>query len=209
MKNLLCFDLDGTLVDSTKALVLTFNEVFRKNNLSLVSADEISEALGETTENIIKEFFPNITTRKMESCLADFQEIIKKHYEKIKAKPHTESTLRKLRKKGYSLAVVSNEFRKNIIEILEKSGIGFEHFDAIIGSENNIKGKSDEAFKAEKISKNKAKYLIGDSIYDIRAGKKAGVKTIAIVSGADAIKKIWSEKPSIIINKISELDSIL
>ncbi len=207
MKKLLCFDLDGTIVDSSSALVLTFSEVFRKNNLAPISSAELKQEFGDKTEKIIRKFYPNLSARKMEQCLSDFDEIIKKHSDKIKEKEGAQSLLKRLKKKGYSLAVVSNENHDTIINILENSGLGFEHFDAILGADNL--SKDEEVLKAEHLTKSKATAIIGDTIYDIRAGKKAGVKTIIVSSGINSMKKIWKENPSIIINRISEVDSVL
>lgn len=211
MKKLLCFDLDGTILDSTESYLIALNECFRKNKLGFVSSEELKTLYGENVENIIKHFFPDISSRKLESCVLDFEDLIEKHFDKVKVFDGVESTLKKLKLK-YKLAIVSNNDKHRIIEMLESSGLGFEHFDIIIGADSvkqKTKPHPDEIFKAEKIANEKAEYIIGDSIYDIRAGKKANIKTIAVLSGYNSIKKLWAENPTIIISNIQELNSIL
>ncbi len=210
MRKVICIDLDGTLINSTEAYILAFNEVFRKNKLLPVSSEELKNAFGEETEKIIMRFYPTINKRKLEKCIEDFSEALKKNYEKIKAVPGAESAIKTLRKK-YKIALISNNFKEDIIDLLETSGIGFENFDLIISRDDvkEAKPNPEGIFKAKMLSKEKPEYIIGDTITDIIAGKTAGIKTIAVLTGAQSIKKLWKEKPTMIVNSIKEVSSIL
>jgi phosphoglycolate phosphatase-like HAD superfamily hydrolase len=50
---------------------------------------------------------------------------------------------------------------------------------------------------------------VGDSVADVRAGKNAGAKTIAVLSGIFTREELEKEKPDLIINDINELPSFL
>ncbi len=47
--------------------------------------------------------------------------------------------------------------------------------------------------------------MIGDTIYDIIAGKKAKVKTIAVLTGNHSRKKLQKVNPNLIINGVANL----
>jgi phosphoglycolate phosphatase-like HAD superfamily hydrolase len=51
--------------------------------------------------------------------------------------------------------------------------------------------------------------VVGDSIVDIKAGKNAGIRTIAVLSGIFQRKELEREKPDLIIENISELPLFL
>ncbi|KPV63287.1 MAG: putative phosphatase [Candidatus Bathyarchaeota archaeon BA1] len=51
--------------------------------------------------------------------------------------------------------------------------------------------------------------IVGDSVVDIRAGKAAGAKTIAVLTGLFDEKSLKQEKPDIIIRSITQLSSYL
>ncbi|MEK6826684.1 MAG: HAD hydrolase-like protein, partial [Nanoarchaeota archaeon] len=67
----------------------------------------------------------------------------------------------------------------------------------------------DEIMKAEKLMRHKARFMVGDSIYDVMAGKKAGVKTIAILSGRYSRKQLEMVNADYILERFNDLLKIL
>lgn len=47
--------------------------------------------------------------------------------------------------------------------------------------------------------------IIGDSVIDIRAGKAAGAKTVAVLTGMYNIEELMREKPTLILESINQL----
>jgi phosphoglycolate phosphatase len=51
--------------------------------------------------------------------------------------------------------------------------------------------------------------IVGDSISDIRAGKAAGTKTIAVLSGIFSFQELAEENPDLIIKDVTELPAFI
>jgi phosphoglycolate phosphatase len=51
--------------------------------------------------------------------------------------------------------------------------------------------------------------IVGDSIVDVQAGKAAGAKTIAVLSGLFSREELEKQKPSLIIRDINSLPGLL
>jgi len=208
-KPLICFDLDGTIVDNTSAHINAFTKTFKKNKLPAVSPTKIRENLGPGIEVILKKFFPRITEKQIEQCVKDHLHFLIVEG-KFKAVPGVERALLKLKKK-YRLAIVSNSRNEDIMDILESAKINMKIFDAIIGEDDVRKPKPapNEIFKAERLLKANAEYMVGDTIYDIRAGKKAHCKTIAVRTGVHTLNQLWKEKPTIIVRSVADIPEVL
>jgi phosphoglycolate phosphatase-like HAD superfamily hydrolase len=50
---------------------------------------------------------------------------------------------------------------------------------------------------------------IGDTVFDIRAAKKAGVMSVAVASGYHTHERLAAEKPDILVRTLTELQQYL
>ena len=207
MKKLICFDLDGTLLNTNKLHFVTFNWAFEKNNLRKVKYKEISSLFGLVKREIINMLFFGLDENKLKKILKDKNEFtLKESYKFVKNFLGIKKSLIIL-KKRYDLGIVSNCSHKEIVTLLKKASIDLKLFSVIIGDDDSIRGKPypDEIFKAKKISGLNVEYIVGDSIYDIRAGKKAKVKTIGVLTGVHNKKTLEKERPWKIIKSVRDL----
>ncbi len=210
IKPLICFDLDGTLVDSNQAHINAYREAFKKNNISVRSEDIIQEKLGIGVREVLFELFPGISNRKVKACIEDHSAFLDENINNIMPIPGIHDALAALRTK-YKLAILSNNIHNDIKKIMKSAGFKVKDFDIIVGSDEvkHQKPMPDEIFKAEKLAHEKASFMVGDTIYDIRAGKKANVKTIAVLTGVHSLSMLWSEKPTMVVKSVKDLPSIL
>ena len=206
-KKLICFDMDNTLVHSDRAHVYAFNYAlsdlgFKKLTYMAMAVhfgkpkEDVAEAISVTKdENIIKKII-----EKHDDYL--YKET-KRYCRKI---PGAERSLKKLKDKYY-VAVLSNCSHKSTEIILTAAGYDLDFFDLLIGSDDveNPKPYPDEIIQAEQLMRINSEYMVGDSIYDVRAGKKAKVKTIAVLTGHYTRKELEKEKPYKIIRNLRGL----
>ena len=75
----------------------------------------------------------------------------------------------------------------------------------------NLKPKPapDQIIKVEKKLKIKASFMVGDTIYDILAAKRAKVKAIAVTSGLQSKSTLKKAKPYAILKSIKYLPEYL
>ena len=210
-KRIICFDLDGTLIDSGDAHAHAFNLAFKKNNLETQPTKKIIASLGPTSDIIVKSFFPKVSDRKLEQTVKDHHEFLaKESVEHIRPIADAVFALTELHEQ-YKIAIISNAEKRVVAILLKKAGIDPKLFDLILPREDlpSPKPFPDALKKVEEKLKSKIEYYVGDTIYDIRAGKAAGVKTVAVLSGVHNIDQLGREEPTLIIKDISVLPEII
>ncbi len=211
MKPLLCFDVDETLIYSNKVHIKSFNKAFVKNELKPINEKILEKALqGEPTEVIIKKFY-NLSKEKLKKVHFDKRRFVVKETYKYARQIKNSSKVLKYLKEKYRIALLSNCTHNEILVLLKGAKISVSLFDKIIGANDvkHAKPYPDEIFKAEKLFHEKAQYMIGDSLQDIRAAKKAKVKIISVLTGNTPKSEITKYNPNYIIKDISKLKRIL
>lgn len=209
---LICFDLDGTLIHSDKPHLKAFHLSFKKNNLPDVSDAEMIKWFGLEGNKFLPKIFKGLSKKDTNKIVADHNKfLIKKTYIYATKINGIINALKKLKKK-YKLAVISNSSHNEIEALLRGANIDHKLFDAFVGADEVKDGKPNihEIKKAEQITKTKAEYIIGDTIYDIQAGKKAKIKTIAVLTGTThGLKELKKKKPTLIIKSAADLPNYI
>jgi len=208
----ICFDLDNTLVDSVNAHTKSYNQALKELEFKTVIKKYVFSTLGRPKEQVIKLLAPNATKKECDNIMRLHDLYLRKiYYKLVKRYKSSISILNFCRKKGYKLVLTSNCSKENIHFILKGARINKKYFNLIIGNDDveYSKPAPDEILKAGKILKSKPMFVIGDSIYDIIAGKRAKVKTIGVTTGYYKEKQLNRYKPDYIIKNLNELKRIL
>ncbi len=206
-KRLICFDMDNTIIDATKTHLMAYKRAFEAYGLKL-NENKIRALFGMEGHYLIKKLYPRSKKEEINKIMNEHHKIIiKKKQKPIKG---AIKALKKL-KKEYELAIVSNCRSDEIPRILRNAKINPKIFDIKIGNDNvsHPKPFPDEILKAEKLLHLKADYMVGDSIYDIIAGKRAKVKTIAVLTGNTPISILKKYKPDKILKSAADLPKFL
>ncbi len=182
---IILFDLDGTLIDSTKAIYESFCVAFETHKKEIPAKEIIIAQIGYPLEDI----FETLGVDKKESM--PYILAYKEHYRKIcKAKTHLLNNAKEAILESYEFAylgIVTTKTAQYSKVLLEYFGV-LEYFECIIGRENVTKPKPDSEgiLKAlelmPKCDKEKA-VMIGDTPLDIIAAQRATINAIAVLSG--------------------------
>ncbi len=208
-KSLICFDMDGTLIDSKEEHIQSFKQTAKKNNLKIPTNRELVKQFGPGIEKVIKKIYPRISSSKYKQFIEDYVDAHEKNSGLVKAFPHVKDALLKL-KKHFKLGIVSNTHHEAILDLLESAKIPTKLFDVIIGEDDaKAKPAPDEILLAEKLTKSNAKYMVGDTIFDIKAGKKANCKTIGVLTGIHNMEQLMKTEPDILAASVAILPDIL
>ncbi|MHA1835538.1 MAG: HAD family hydrolase, partial [Candidatus Odinarchaeia archaeon] len=129
------------------------------------------------------------------------------------------STLKKLKEKGYTLAIVTGRITEsnNVKEELSKYGIDELIDDIITNKKLNDNPKEAYLTKIYQIKHLLEKYdippkksvVVGDYVADIASGKKLGCLTIAVLTGGIDYSILKKEKPDLILQSVAEIPKIL
>jgi phosphoglycolate phosphatase len=193
-KNVLLFDLDGTLVDSVPDLALAVNQMLIELGLSAYSQDIIRGWVGNGANTLVKRALSgdaDISTDLDELLIKRGLEIFYQTYQSFncietRLYPGVIDTLTELKQRGYRLAIITNKPERFITPIIDGLGLN-DLFELIIGGDSLEKRKPDPLplhYACQQLSVNTDQcVMIGDSKNDILAAKAANMQSIALTYG--------------------------
>jgi phosphoglycolate phosphatase-like HAD superfamily hydrolase len=188
-------------------------DAVEKYGFKKISYWKFLRLMGMPKEQVVREIIGYGKDKKVYDKVNDLQAelVIKNKYgNTTKALFGIKRALRKLDKK-YRLAVTSNCSHKTILTLLKNAGIDTKLINIVVGNDDVRLSKPNpaEIRKASKIAHIKADYVVGDSIYDIIAAKRARVKSIAVLTGHFSRKVLKQKKPEYIIKSVRYLPRLL
>jgi phosphoglycolate phosphatase len=190
---IILFDLDGTLIDSTEAILEGFTVAFQTFGRAVPSDEAIKKEIGYPLDVM----FPTLGIPE-EEVVAHVQ-AYKEHYRKIACDktvllPDAREAIL-LASKSATLGVVTTKTAKYSIALLEYMGL-MDYFDVLIGREDveHPKPHPEPIIKAlNKLRSVTSEYwMVGDTPMDIEAAKAAGINSVAVTCGY-ADKKLLLE----------------
>ncbi|MGJ8580720.1 MAG: phosphoglycolate phosphatase [Psychromonas sp.] len=215
---LICFDLDGTLVNSVPDLRLSLNAMLDELSLPHVNDLIVKTWVGDGIAKMVERCLLHVSDNDLsQTVLADAIGIFERFYQQFLNTesglyPAVKSTLFKLQDKGYKIALITNKAEKFLPDLLSYFGIN-RCFDLLLGGDTLARNKPDPmqveyACEYFKVSRTQA-VMIGDSRNDILAGQNAKISTVALTYGYNFGEPIAQIKPDYIINHFDELLTLL
>ena len=181
---LIIFDLDGTLVDSAKDIMIANNKTLEKFGYKPISFKNVKQIIGQGIKvNIIRSLkMQNVKiNKKKENEMYDFFfSFYKKNlYVESKIYGGLNSFLKNLKKQGYKLAVCSNKLEVLTKIVLKKTKL-LKYFDFVAGGDTFAHRKPhpsvlNNVIKNFKINKNNVLF-IGDSEHDYYSALNSNIK---------------------------------
>jgi len=174
------FDLDGTLIDSTEAILEGFRVTFEKFGKNYPGDKEVKKLIGLPLDIM----FENLGVKEN---VWDFVMTYKKHYRKISKQktfllPFAKEALKEASTFA-RLGIVTTKTGEYSKELLEHFGI-LNYFEVLIGREDveNPKPHPEPILKAlHKMKASKeAAWMIGDTCLDMVSAKEAGINYVGV-----------------------------
>ena len=203
---LLCFDLDGTLLDTLTDLADSINYTRKYFGLKEISHEAVRVAIGDGVYQLVERTFPEFSEHK------HVMQIYTKYYAEHsciapKLYPHVQETLQYFSGKA-KLAVITNKNEAAAIKILK-------HFDVLQLFENVIGGDTFEFIKPNPYSFNhllnlyqieaENAWMIGDHWTDIFTAYNAGAKSAFYING---MGEITDKEPNLRFSDFNELPKL-
>ena len=184
MKPVILFDLDGTVIDSTEAILEGFKVAFETFGGAIPSNEAIENEIGHTLEDMFLTL--GVAVNKVDEHVHAY----KMHYRIISCQKTI--LLEGAREaiieasKFATLGVVTTKTGEYSTILLEHMNL-MHYFDVLIGREHVTfpKPHKEPILKAlTKLEHDKSTtWMIGDTCMDIDSAKNAGVNSIAVTSG--------------------------
>ncbi|MCK5235689.1 MAG: HAD-IA family hydrolase [Deltaproteobacteria bacterium] len=186
-REVLIFDLDGTLVDSSRDIAWSANKTLLDLGLSERSEEEIRSHIGMGVLTLLKDLTgrddKDFLKRATEVFISYYLDHLTVHTEPY---PGVEETLEALKTGGYTLAIATNKPIEPTIEILKELDL-FTLFDCIVGGDmvENKKPEPDSLLMVlnELDMRSDKSLFVGDSAVDVEAGEAADIDVVGVSYG--------------------------
>lgn len=207
---LVLFDLDGTLVDTSVGITNAVNFALSSAGLAEVPGEMIVRAVGKGFREMLFEAVAprfDLLFSVVKNLRVYYREHMTDH-----VKPYTgvADTLKRLHPR--TCAIVSNspeEFIEPILKSVDLAG----YFSMIVGGDTLPVHKPDpepilHVCRTHSIHLDKT-VMVGDSTVDIETGQAAGVATVALTGGFHSSEEIQSMSPSVTLKCVEDIQGLL
>lgn len=186
-RDLLIFDLDGTLIDSKRDLADSVNATRAWTGMPPLADEIVSSYVGSGAPVLIRRAFPDATLGEHERLLAYFLDYYREHMlDATTLYPGVREALDELHTACVPLAVLTNKPVRFSVRLIEGLGLDL-HFFRVYG------GNSFEEKKPHPVGINvlvdesgadrERTFMIGDSAVDVLTARNAGVKACGVSWG--------------------------
>ncbi|NPA55318.1 MAG: HAD family hydrolase [Epsilonproteobacteria bacterium] len=180
---IILFDLDGTLIDSTEAILESFGIAFRQYGMQVPPNDDITSLIGLPLD----EMFVRLGVDQQDKW--KLVDAYKQHYRLISLQktcllPFAKEAIM-LAHNIASLGIVTTKTSRYSKDLMRHFGV-LEYFDVLIGREDVTypKPHSEPILKAlAAFEEDNEAYMIGDTCLDCDSAKAAGIGAIGVLSG--------------------------
>lgn len=215
-KEVILFDLDGTLIDSVPDLALAVNRMLEALDRKTFSEDTIRYWVGNGAQVLVKralsgqtEIDENLDLSLFEKALGIFLTFYGQNLcLDTVAYPNVSSTLHALKEEGYRLVIVTNKPFDFVGPILE--GLGLDGlFDFWLGGDSLDKKKPDplplmHACEMMNVSVDQC-VMVGDSKNDLLAARSAGMNSIGVTYGYNYGENIRIYEPNLVVDDFADV----
>lgn len=206
--DLLIFDLDGALVDSEAAICETFNHVLAQKRLPLADTAVVSRMIGQPLREMYATCLPHATEEEIEELFT----IYARAYGAF-SRQHTRllpgaNELLSLLSPSKTISLATTKARAVATDVLTDVGL-YPYFDLVLGVDDVTFPKPHpeivlKALATFEVEPHRA-VMIGDTTFDIDAGRAAGVQTIGVLTGTHSREELERSRPTHIVDSLHEL----
>lgn len=204
------FDLDGTITDSSKEVLLCFEKAFEKSDIQIDKKHLNSDVIGPPLVDIIKLIAPDI--KDNEASLQKVMLAFRKIYDYDENDITTlydgaYGMLKELKNSGKRLFIATFKPMLPTQRVLKKLKLDmFEDVYTIdkFGEKISKTQMIEDILKKYGLNKEET-VMIGDAVNDMNAAKQAGVTAIAAMWGYEPDKEKLAESADFAVNSATEL----
>lgn len=181
---LVIFDLDGTLLDTSEGIFGSVRYAEQKLGLVSASEEQLKEFLGPPPKEMYQKVYHIDENIALEATKYHREYGREKAIYQAKVYPNMLECLQQLKQKGIKLAVATLKAQDIAETILKHFGL-VQYFDCIIGMDGKEGLRKSDLIRMaiEKTSIIEKVLMVGDSIYDLEGAREADVEFLGVLYG--------------------------
>ena len=179
------FDLDGTLVNTDAVHFPTWMEVLRPHGIEVTREYYDERLSGRVNADVVDDVLPHLSEEEHRQLVSDEEERSRERAAHIGPLPGLRELLDEGRRRGLTLALVTNSVEADADQILEPLDLGGAFNPVVYPSEVSA-GKPDPAPYLEVLDRLEIEageaLAFEDSVTGAEASRAAGIRTVGISS---------------------------
>jgi pyrophosphatase PpaX len=201
------FDLDGTLIDSGPIILASMQHAVRAVLDREIAYEELAATVGG--QGLVAQM-TDLAPDKVDELVEAYRAHNDPLHETLEAFAGMVDVLPRLRKDGRRLGIVTAKRHRTVALAFDRFPWLEQQFEVVIGHDDTERHKPDpepvlEALRRLGASPAEAAY-VGDSPFDIRAGKDAGAFAVAVSwGGIHSDERLLEEEPDAFVHSPEEL----
>jgi phosphoglycolate phosphatase len=212
--DLIVFDMDGTLVDTTDSITETVRSSLSERGHEAPPASAIYPLIGLSLDSIFRRFLPaDHESGEVAVLVSEYRARYRREaLALVKSFPDVTAVLGDLRARDYRLAVATGRVRAMAIDVLTAAGLS-DRFDLVLGVDQveHPKPAPDLALAALRSfgTPSRRALVVGDTVHDVEMGRGAGTSTCAVTYGAQGPAELADAAPDHIIDRFDDVAAIV
>jgi len=211
--NNLIFDLDGTIINSSKEVMICFEKAFKASNYSIDKSRLTPNIIGPPLKDIVKLIAPELENEQiLDTIVQNFHNVYDNDYEDISfIFDGMLELLSDAKKQGKRLFIATYKPTKPTERIISMFRLNmFEDVYTIDKFGKHITKTQMIEHIIQKYNLNKSDtVMIGDAPSDVKSAKEANITAVGVLWGYGDNKKPLIENSDIILNSIDNLREYL
>lgn len=208
---LVVFDWDGTLADSTSRIIKSMQAAFAGLGLPKPSAEQIRDIIGLNLHIAIQTLAGHLSPRRQRAIADGYRGT----YAQIASSTHlfdgVSETLHALSATGYRLAIATGKGRTGLDRALTEQGLS-DFFEATRCADE-CRSKPDpqmlhELMDATGVQPERT-LMVGDTTHDLMMARNARVSAACVTYGAHDRQTLGACDPVFVLDRITDLPALL
>lgn len=207
------FDLDGTLIDSTDLILASYRYTMREHLGQELPDDKWLETIGRPLRVQLEDFASD--EAEAESMVSTYRAHNRRaHDELVRPFEGIRSLLEDLCSRGVPIGIVTSKHSAGTAMGLQACGLESDWFRTIVTSDSVEEYKPHPrpvlaALEDLSAVPGRDVLFVGDSVHDMHSGQSAGVSTAAAVWGPYEAPGLASVEPDYWLRSVAELRALL
>jgi HAD superfamily hydrolase (TIGR01509 family) len=180
------FDVDGTLVDTNHLHVVTWWEAFRQAG-HRVPMHAVHRAVGLGSDDLVARLLGDDRDKDEDAALSDAHTVLyAQYFDRLPALRDAGSLLRRLHEDGWTVVLATSASGPELSAL--RAAIDADDVIAATASADDVeqgKPAPEPVRHALELAGAPAEraVFVGDTVWDMRAGRRAGVRCVGLLSG--------------------------
>lgn len=212
-RDLLIFDLDGTLVDSSQDIAVAANRTLETLGYNPLDIDTVKESIGWGVKMLLEGLMPDEPDERIDEARRVFLNYYGERLtEHTVTYPGVMEAMEEFTRRGKTMAIVTNKPVGLAVRLLDELDMS-RFFSMVLGGDS-LKNKKPHPEPIEKVLSElstapAASVYVGDSPVDCQAGRGAGVYTIGVTYGFRSRGELEEACFDVLIDDFSSLGELI